>query len=148
MTRKTLVIPLILTRCAILLIKPETAETQEPAPHIPDVNLRTAILKELGITQSPFDPVLAEYMRKLTELNAEALGISDLTGLQHATNLTKLNLNGNRISDVAPLSGLAQLIELELAVNDIVDVSPLAHLKNLSELDLGKNGISSVNLKR
>ena len=91
--------------------------------------------------------------------------ITDLTGLEYATNLegitlyytshnindlsplvglkklTKLRLPGNMISDISPLAGLKNLRILKLPNNWISDISPLANLENLRELDLEKNKI-------
>ena len=70
--------------------------------------------------------------------------ITDLTGLEFATNLTRLNLEGNDLSDISPLSGLINLTSLRLHGNNITDVSPLMGLTNLTDLHLGSNRISDV----
>ena len=140
MTRKTLVRILILILCATVLMKPETAKAQEPEVHIPDAKLYKAILTELGQPRV----YSVSDMRKLTELTAEERGISDLTGLEHATNLVKLNLMDNHISDVTPLANLTHLTELWLNGNDITDISALANLKNLTQLNLNGNDIVDI----
>ena len=107
---------------------------------------------------------------KLTDLPANKLGITDLTGLEHATqlrrlylransvsdltpltqltHLTNIDLWGNRITDITPLAGLAALIDLDLGGprigNDIIDISPLAGLTELRELRLSANEISDI----
>ena len=63
--------------------------------------------------------------------------ISDLTGLEHATQLKRLSLGWNRISDITPLAQLTQLTYLNLSKNYISDITPLAQLTQLTELDLG-----------
>ena len=109
---------------------------------IPDANLRRAIAAALGNTVSMGGMIV--NMKALTELNASGVGISDLTGLEFATNLTSLNLSINSITDVSPLSGLTNLTELDLRGNGITDVSPLSGLTNLIELDLRGNAIADV----
>ncbi len=72
------------------------------AVDIPDANLEAAIRNELGKTSGG---ITKEDMEKLSKLNAPRKKITDLTGLQYATNLKKLKLDGNQISDISELSG-------------------------------------------
>ena len=109
---------------------------------IPDSNLRTAIEKDLGKASGA--PITTEDMRRLIDLEASNASITDLTGLEHATNLTQLELSDNSISDISPLAGLNNLTELYLADNSISDISPLAGLNNLIWLDLNNNSISDL----
>ena len=109
---------------------------------IPDSNLRTAIEKDLGKASGA--PITTEDMRRLIDLEASNASITDLTGLEHATNLTQLELSDNSISDISPLAGLNNLTELYLSDNSISDISPLAGLNNLIWLDLNNNSISDL----
>ena len=114
-----------------------------PAPvNIPDPNLRAkveaALGKASGVTITPAE------MATLTQLHAREANISDLTGLEHATNLTELYLDNNSISDISPLAGLINLTVLYLNHNSISDISPLAGLTNLTELYLDNNSISDI----
>jgi len=79
-----------------------------------------AVEQTLGVT----DPTASD-MLGLTNLYASWRGISDLTGLEYATNLTWLDLNHNQISDLSPLAGLTNLTQLGLWSNQISDLSPL-----------------------
>ena len=54
---------------------------------IPDANLRAAIEDALGKASGA--PITVEEMKTLTTLEASNAGISDLTGLEFATNLTR-----------------------------------------------------------
>ena len=83
-------------------------------------------------------------LEKLTELDAAWEDITDLTGLEHATQLTNLNLGWNNISDATPLAQLTQLVELKLYGDQISDATPLAQLTQLETLDLRYNNISDV----
>ena len=122
---------------------------------IPDANLAALIRKTLGLrSTSP-----------ITKLDMLGLGalyfyeddrrhkglrpppgkqITDLTGLQHATNLEKLRLDAHRIVDLTPLAGLTKLRSLILSRNQISDVSPVEGLTLLSALRLGQNQISDI----
>ena len=109
---------------------------------IPDSNLRTAIEKALGKASGV--TITTEDMKSLYELEAPNASITDLTGLEHATNLTLLTLSDNSISDISPLAGLNNLIWLELHNNSISDLSPLKGLNNLISLELSDNSISDI----
>ena len=110
--------------------------------NIPDPNLRAAIEAELG--KASGDTITTVDMANLTELEAESADISDLTGLEAATNLTWLELWGNSISDLSPLANLTSLTHLWLSGNPISDLSPLANLTNLTHLFFGDNIISDL----
>ena len=86
--------------------------------NIPDDNLRTAIEHRLGKASGA--TITTVDMATLTRLVALNDNISDLTGLEHATNLTQLGLgpeqvqqgvwrNNNSISDISALQGLTKL---------------------------------------
>ena len=106
---------------------------------IPDSNLRAKIGEVLG--KGSADQINPSEIAKLTSLSAPNASISNLTGLEHATNLTVLGLGGNSISDLSPVSGLTNLTELTLGGNDISDISAVSGLTNLTELDLSYNSI-------
>ncbi len=97
-----------------------------------DAKLDAAIREALG--KAPGEYITAELLARLTELNAEDRGISDLSGLEDATNLTSLMLGGNQIIDISHLTSLTKLTTLRLGGNQISDVSTLASLTNLTWL--------------
>ncbi len=120
---------------------------------IPDPNLRAAV--EPALRVSPGTPIVSSEMETLTRLDAGNANISDLTGLEHATNLTELSLgdkyvegqghiNSNSIKDLSPLAELSNLTSLNLSQNNISDLSPLAELANLTWLDVGGNNLSNI----
>ena len=74
----------------------------------------------------------------------EGFFVSDLTGLEHATQLMVLSIPGNNISNITPLGSLTRLTELDLRDNQISDITPLAELTQLTELDLSDNQISDI----
>ena len=110
--------------------------------NIPDPNLRAAIENKLG--KAPGDPITADEMATLTHLEADEAGISDLTGLEHATNLINLGLWKNAVSDLLPLTGLTKLTGLYLGGSSASDLSPLVGLTNLESLFLDGSGISNL----
>ena len=120
---------------------------------LPDPNLRAAIEKALG--KAPGTTITATEMATLTRLEARNANISDLTGLEAATNLKSLWLDGeevaagtwrnsNPVSDLSPLAGLTNLTELLLDDNNITDISPLSGLTNLTNLGLSINNITNI----
>ena len=133
------------------LTLPLTATAQ--VVDIPDPNLRAAVEKALGVTSGT--PITADEMATLTHLEARNANISNLTGLEHATNLKSLWLDGeevvtgtwrnsNSVSDLLPLAGLTRLEKLELWKNSVSDISALAGLTNLKHLGLLGNNITDI----
>ena len=124
-----------------LLVLFITGISQAAPVNIPDPNLKTAIEAELGVSNPD-----ANDMLLLTYLNADSNSISDLTGLEWATNLQHLRLNLNLISDVNKLSGLTKLTYLNLMDNNITDINDLQLLTKLKYLYLDRNNnISDIN---
>ena len=113
-----------------------------PTVNIPDPNLRNAIEQVLG--KAPGATITTDEMAQLIGLNATSENITNLTGLEHATNLTELGLARNNITDISPLAGLTNLTVLGLARNSITNISPLAGLTNLTALGLGQNNITDI----
>ena len=134
-----------------IVVRPEDiAQTVD----IPDSNLRAAIADARG--KMPSDPITMADMLVLTQLDGRNANISDLTGLELATNLMRLFLNeedveaegpyinSNSVSNLSPLAGLTNLTLLWLNDNSISDISPLAGLTNLTHLGLHSNSISDI----
>ena len=71
--------------------------------------------------------------------------ITDLTGLEHATQLRTINLWGQNVIDLTPLSQLTQLTRLDLSWIEIIrDITPLSQLTQLSKLNLFRNRIIDI----
>ena len=110
---------------------------------IPDAKLRAKI--EAVLRKARGATITVVEMETLVELlYAGHASISDLTGLEFATNLQRLDIYSNTISDVSPLRNLTNLTFLWLDSNTISDVSPLRNLTNLTVLFLRGNTISDV----
>ena len=114
----------------------------EPAIDIPDPNFYAAVETALGKAED--DSITPSEMATLTRLEAQNANISDLTGLEGATNLTELILDNNSISDISPMAGLTNLTELILWDNNISDISAVVGLTNLKTLGLGGNLITDI----
>ena len=84
---------------------------------IPDSYLKNAIKTALNIAS---DDITIGDMYKLTELNANGHGISNLEGLQYAKNLETLNLDYNEIKDLSKLKYLEKLSNLQAMYQNIV----------------------------
>lgn len=147
----------------LVLLVPVQAESAGTPVAIPDNALEDAIRRTLR----EWDRELtANDLAKLTLLEAQNAGISDLRGLEHAVNLKKLdlsdnqvavldplkaltklehlNLKWNRITNVTALKNLHKLVYLGLENNEIEDIAPLAGLSGLKRLNLGKNRIRDL----
>jgi internalin A len=128
------------------------AETPEDQVYFADAVLKARVEAQLGVT----DPTVAD-MVFLKELSAPGRGISDLTGLEYATNLASLNLGEffyywdwppelrtNQVRDISPLAGLTRLKLLDLSSNLISDISALSGLTALETLAIYNNQITDI----
>ena len=143
----------------------EISEGGNVVIEIPDPNLRQLIREALSLPEAV--PLTQQQMLRLTRLDADGdRGITNLTGLEYATNIRSLLLYLNpivdisplvhlaklegvnfwkcRISDISPLAKLTNLTVLHLQVNKIVDLSPLANLINLRELWINNNSVEDI----
>ncbi len=127
-------------------------ETPEDPVYFADPILKARVEDQLGVT----NPTEAD-MVFLKELSAPGRGISDLTGLEYATNIARLNLGEffyywvwppelrtNQIENISPLSGLTRLKSLDLSNNQITDISALSGLTALETLTLYNNQITDI----
>ncbi len=81
-----------------------------------DSNLEMAIRQELGKAEgalSAFD------MAMLTNLDAPASGIKELSGLEAAINLSSIDLRNNEIEDIATLTRLENLDTIDISGNHL-----------------------------
>ena len=143
----------LLTNAHLLAGLPNLTEVDitipDPPVTIPDANLRAKIEEALGKTSGA--RIMQAEMADLTELNASIYHyrstrkITDLSGLEHASNLTRLHLQMNAVTDLSPLTRLTKLTSLGLGNNGaIVDISALAGLTHLRELWLSDNAIVDI----
>ncbi|MDE0088297.1 MAG: leucine-rich repeat domain-containing protein [Candidatus Poribacteria bacterium] len=113
---------------------------------MPDVNLRQAVRETLELTAD--ESLRKDQMQQIVSLYLKDKGISDITGLEFATNITELDISQNPITDLRPLSNLTQLIGLHFwhfpGNSTNLDLRPLASLINLEVTTFEGNGISDI----
>ena len=109
---------------------------------IPDRNLAAAVRAQLGL--APRDAITDQVMQRLTRLSAEDRRISNLKGLEYATQLAGMDLGRNQIKNYNPLAQLPKLTKLYLWGNNISDLSVLPPMPQLEFLDLNWNEISDL----
>ena len=126
------------------LILPLSAGAQ--VVEIPDSGLREAIEEVLG--KLPEAPITVDDMLDVRSIDRWGWGsgpdISDLTGLEVASNLEHLTIAHRSVSDLSPLAGLTRLKSLYLGHNAISDISPLAGLTSLRTLLFYGNKVSDI----
>ena len=99
-----------------------------------DTGLENAIRAELGL---PFGFLTQANLLELRELDARALAIRDLSGIEYCTNLTSLDLDANEISDITPLTAMVQGVVLRYTIGSTATVScggMSVYLRNSSTL--------------
>lgn len=111
----------------------------EQVVNIPDPDLRLAITQDLNIPAN--QPIYTADMLRLTDFYLVNRTVSNLEGLQYATNLKSLRLSNNKIKDITHLQNLSKLEELLLETNKIEDITALKELRNIKKLELGYNSI-------
>ena len=110
---------------------------------VPDPNLRQAIRDTLSLPDGvPLTQL--EILRLTRTQKLWQRDITDLTGLQYATNLENLHLSENQIQDLTPLANLTNLIHLDLFLNIVESVEPLAGLIQLRTLNLFVNRVQDI----
>src|SRR5690606_4304327 len=76
----------------------------------PGAGLAAAVRSALEL--QPGAPIHCGALAGLRTLIANEAGITDLTGLEHATRLTRLDLRRNQLTDIAPVARLERLTRL------------------------------------
>ncbi|HTL59288.1 MAG TPA: leucine-rich repeat domain-containing protein [Candidatus Limnocylindrales bacterium] len=102
----------------------------------PDPQLDAAVSSTLG--KAPGTVTLND-LALLTCLSACNRQITNLAGLDQATNLLALFVSGNSIQDLKPIAALLQLTSLDAGQNAIQNLGPLVNLTNLTCLSLSEN---------
>jgi Leucine-rich repeat (LRR) protein len=90
-----------------------------------DPNLEAAVRLALG---KPTGTLTTVDLSALTILYAAGQQITNLSGLEYATNLTTLSLPDNALTDASVLAELGNLLSMDLQGNHLGDVHSLAGL--------------------
>src|SRR5262245_46545592 len=104
------------SRYIIILLISISVAVPAPAQEvsITDPGLNSAIRATLEISSGP---LAIQDMLRLTNLDASHRSITNLAGLEFATNLLSLNLQDNLISNPAFPTNLTRLTSLDLSQN-------------------------------
>jgi hypothetical protein len=107
-----------------------------------DANLEAAVRDALSAdTQGA---LTCEMLATVERLDASALGIASLVGIQNLPSLWDLDLNKNEITDIGPLAGLSDLWFLNLNFNSLTDIAAVSGLEGLDNLSLEYNPITDI----
>ena len=118
---------------------------------IPDPNLDRAIRQELGLSAEV--RITQQEMLRLRDLEGGDREITDLTGLEFASNLIGFYVSGNwtinssssaSSLNLSPLSNLTELKVLFISRSRISDMTVLGNLTQLTRLVLVENGIRDI----
>ena len=106
-----------------------------PTVTIADPALHAVVAQAVARGDLVEDPITEETIGRLTHLHALNVGVSDLAGLEAASELSMVFLGSNAVSDLTPLAKLPKLDGLDLSDNRISDLSPLVANTALGEGD-------------
>lgn len=109
---------------------------------IKDSKLKTELLK-YDINKD--GELSKNEMQNIRELRiTDNKGITDLTGLEYATNMEGIDFMDNKITNISPLANLKSLKYLVIMNANISDISPLASLTSINNLSLYNNNITDI----
>ncbi|MCU0693032.1 MAG: hypothetical protein MUF54_16675 [Polyangiaceae bacterium] len=94
--------------------------------------------------ERPDGDLFPDAFAGLTHLECQDSKITNIAGIEHATELVDLSLWENQITDLSPLAALTKLEDLQLGLNQIEDLTPLTKLTSLKRLGLSINKISAL----
>ena len=114
---------------------------------VPDSNLRVLIGQAIaGNSVFVDEPLTRDSIRRLGTLFGFDAGITDLSGIESATNLRAVALGSNAISDLSPLADLRNVVVLDLNDNLVSDLAPLMAIGSLEELHINNNPLTETSL--
>lgn len=111
---------------------------------IKDAVLEKAIHAELKkATASEVSLADLQELKSLYPKDTEG-AITNLQGLEFATNITNLFLPNHELVDIQPIGALSNITFLALNGNQIHDLSPISNLQNLQKLVIDNNKIADL----
>jgi uncharacterized repeat protein (TIGR01451 family) len=117
-------------------------EPEQNTIQFADPNLEIAIKELLGIDEAT--PVTSEDMELITDLSLENKNISDLNGLEYATQLRSLSLAYNPISSIEPILGLKGLGFIDLSHSAITSINGIENLDELYHLGISYTNVTDL----
>ncbi|QIK63676.1 hypothetical protein G7068_11080 [Leucobacter viscericola] len=105
---------------------------------IPDPVLRAKIGIQLGTT------ITRGTMRQLQSLSVSNSGITDLTGLEYASNLAIVDLSRNPITSIEPLRGLARMAQLDVSRTKISNIDAVSTMPKINYLQVNWTDVSDL----
>ena len=154
---------LALLMCLSMISITAFAAGSDPVYTLMDENLRKAICAQLDKGYTPGVTVTQAEMASLTELSAENMGITNVMGLEFATNLEILDLSGNNLGKAdgmmfssdkeasayltTYLSMLPKLKEVDLSDNYFSATLYFYDYPLLETMDLSGNRINGIEMK-
>lgn len=81
---------------------------------------------------------------KVTTLELNGKGLTDLSGLKVFTNLSKLSATNNKIADLSKISELTNLQQLYLSNNNLKNLNGIEKLTKLYSFNASNNQISDI----
>lgn len=125
------------------MVMDDDDEPIENAVDFADANLELAVANALGKNSGP---VSEDEILELVELNISGSSITDLKGLEFATNLEKLEMQSIEIGSMDPIADLSSLNHLDARNTTLPDGSLdfLDNLTNLRFVDFRGTGLSDI----
>ena len=119
----------VITTCFGIITSAQDVEVV----HIPDKHLEQAIREEIDLPgTTPLSPL---HLKMLTRLKVNDQEITNITGLEYATNLEILDLTNNSdLSDIRPIAKLTNIRWLSFSNTQVEDLTPLSRLTKLEIL--------------
>lgn len=105
-------------------------------------------LDDFTVSTESFKTIINCDVNKITKLNIQNSGLTEIPDLTKFINLKELNLYGNSIQNYDEISKLSNLKKLNLSHNDLHGKNlNFSELKDLTDLDLSYNDLWSEDLE-
>ena len=131
---------LLFTLVVLLSTLAARADVAINATNFPDANFRSYLMSEY-----PSGTITTAQLNARTELNLEAKGIANMTGVQYFTQLTRLDLFNNNLTTIN-VSALTKLKYLNLGYNKLTSIN-VDNNTALEQLYLQNNQLTSVTIE-
>ena len=117
-------------------------EDGENEINIPDENFKKVLLEKYDIDEDK--KITKNDMMNIEYMDISYSNISNIQGIEYATNLKQLNAAHNSISDLNPIKDLTNIGYVRLEHNKIKDISPLKNFTNIEIRCLSNNLIEDI----